>query len=95
MIGTAVLSLPLAFQESGIGLGIIIACVSYLISFYTCNLIVQQIGEDKDYSDTLKKYYGKFQLLIFRHLGIQTWADIPRLIDPRRSDCIVCDYGPD
>jgi hypothetical protein len=36
-----------------------IALVSYLISFYTCNLIIQQIGEDKDYSDTLKKYFGK------------------------------------
>lgn len=59
MIGTAVLSLPLAFQESGLMLGLIIALVSYLISFYTCKLIVEDIGDDKDYSDTLKKYYGK------------------------------------
>ena len=70
MIGTAVLSLPLAFQESGIALGCMIALVSYLISFYTCNLIVQQIGDDKDYSDTLKKYFGKFGSLIYRYLGI-------------------------
>jgi len=60
MIGTAVLSLPWAYQQSGILLGSIIAFVSYLISFYTCKLIVETIGDDADYSDTLKKYFGKF-----------------------------------
>lgn len=59
MIGTAVLSLPWAFQQSGIMLGACIAFVSYLISFYTCKLIVQSINDDADYSDTLKKYFGK------------------------------------
>ena len=59
MVGTAVLSLPWAFELSGIGLGIIISFISFLISFYTCKLIVDQAGNDADYSITLKKYYGK------------------------------------
>jgi amino acid permease len=40
-------------------LGSIIALICYFISFYTCKLIVETIGEDADYSDTLKKYFGK------------------------------------
>ena len=59
MVGTAVLSLPWAFELAGIGLGLIISLVSFLISFYTCKLIVDQAGNDADYSITLKKYYGK------------------------------------
>ena len=63
MIGTAVVSLPWAFEESGIALGLIISFVSFLISFYTCKLIVDTAGDDVDYSTTLKKYYGKWKLL--------------------------------
>lgn len=59
MVGTAVLSLPWAFELAGIALGLIISLVSFLISFYTCKLIVDQAGDDVDYSITLKKYYGK------------------------------------
>ncbi len=60
MIGTAVVSLPWAFQQSGLGLGIIITFVSFLVSWYTCKLIVDASINDKDYSLTLKKYYGKW-----------------------------------
>lgn len=59
MIGTAVVSLPWAFQQSGLGLGLIITLSSFLIAFYTCKLIVDSSLNDKDYSLTLKKYYGK------------------------------------
>ena len=59
MIGTAVVSLPWAFQESGMALAVIITVVSFFVSFYTCKLIVDATGNDPDYSDTLKKYYGK------------------------------------
>ena len=60
MIGTAVVSLPWAFQQSGLGLGVIITFVSFLVSWYTCKLIVDSSINDKDYSLTLKKYYGKW-----------------------------------
>ena len=59
MIGTAVVSLPWAFQESGMLLGFIITFTSFMVSFYTCKLIIDMAGDDPDYSDTLRKYYGK------------------------------------
>ena len=58
MIGTAVVSLPWAFQQAGLALAVIIAFTSFLISFYTCQLIVVTQGDDADFSDTLKKYFG-------------------------------------
>jgi len=59
MIGSAVVSLPWAFQQSGLLLGLIISFTSFFISFYTCKLIIDATGDDNDYSDTLHKYYGK------------------------------------
>jgi len=35
---------------------------SFLVSWYTCQLIIDQTGDDPDYADTLKKYYGKSSL---------------------------------
>lgn len=66
MIGTAVVSLPWAYQQSGFVLGLIITLMSFLISFYTCKLIVDSSMNDKDYSLTLKKYYGKTVSLSFK-----------------------------
>ena len=60
MIGTAVAALPWTFQQSGIVLGVILSFTSFLISFYTCKLIIEMAGTDPDYSDTLKKFYGKY-----------------------------------
>lgn len=59
MIGTAVATLPWTFQQSGIVLGLILSFTSFLISFYTCKLIIDMAGTDSDYSETLRKFYGK------------------------------------
>jgi amino acid permease len=59
MVGSAMVSLPWAFMQSGIALGIIISFTSFLISFYTCALIIKTAKNDEDYVFTLKKYYGK------------------------------------
>ena len=59
MLGTCVCTLPYCFQESGIILGLILTFVTFLISFYTCKLIIDMSGTDPDYSDTLRKFYGK------------------------------------
>lgn len=58
MAGSAIVSLPWAFQTSGLLLGIIISFVSFLVSYYTCYLIVLTAKKDKDYVYTLKKYFG-------------------------------------
>lgn len=59
MVGSAMVSLPWAYLESGIVLGIFISFVSFIISFYTCALIIKTAKDDEDYVFTLKKYYGK------------------------------------
>ncbi len=59
MIGTAVVSLPWAFQQAGMALALGIAFVSFLISFYTCKLVIITQKDDADYQDTLRKYFGK------------------------------------
>mmetsp|Transcript_64409 Transcript_64409/g.89109 ORF Transcript_64409/g.89109 Transcript_64409/m.89109 type:complete len:266 (+) Transcript_64409:530-1327(+) len=39
-------------------LGLIISFTSFVISFYTCKLIIDAAEHDPDFSDTLQKYYG-------------------------------------
>ena len=58
MVGTAVLELPWAFQQSGIIPGLIFTFTSFLTSFYTCKLVIVMSGTDPDYSDTLRKFWG-------------------------------------
>lgn len=59
MAGSAIVSLPWAFQSTGLLLGVIISFTSFVISFYTCYLIIQTAKKDSDYIFTLKKYFGK------------------------------------
>lgn len=59
MMGSTIVSLPWAFQQSGLALGFCITFSSYIVSFYTTKLIVDGTGKDADFCITLKKYYGK------------------------------------
>jgi amino acid permease len=59
MAGSAIVSLPWAFQTAGLVMGSLISLSSFLISYYTCTLIIETAKKDKDYLFTLKKYYGK------------------------------------
>ena len=58
MIGTIVLSLPWAFQQAGLLLSICLCFSSYIVSFYTCKLIVDVTKNDHDFCITLKRYFG-------------------------------------
>ena len=60
MVGSAMVSLPWSFQSSGIVLGLIVSFTSFVISFYTCSLVIMTTKKDSDYIFTLKKYYGKY-----------------------------------
>ena len=58
MVGSTMVALPWAYSQSGIVLGILISFVSFLVSFYTCALIIMTAKGDTDYVFTLKKYFG-------------------------------------
>jgi len=60
MIGSAVVSLPWAFQQAGLFLGCSISFSSFVVSYYTCHLIIHCARKDSDFSDTVRRYYGKY-----------------------------------
>lgn len=60
MVGSGVVALPWTFQESGIILGLIICLVGLVVSYRTCILMIRCAGNDKEYFDTLYKYWGKW-----------------------------------
>ena len=59
MAGTALTVIPWAYQQSGIMLGILLTFVAFMFSFYTCLLVIKTAGNDVDYTDTLRKQFGK------------------------------------
>ena len=62
MIGSAVVSLPWAFQQAGLLLGSFISFVNFLVSYYTCALIIHCARKDTDFNDTIRRYFGKSDL---------------------------------
>lgn len=58
MAGTGIVTMPWAFQQSGIVLGLILTFIAFLISFYTCYLVIKTAGNDIDYTDTLRRHFG-------------------------------------
>ena len=59
MIGSAVTTLPWAYQKSGLALGLAISLISCFVSYYTCMLTVELVEDNKEFSDILFKYFGK------------------------------------
>lgn len=59
MAGTGIVTMPWAFQQSGILLGVILTFIAFVISYYTCYLVIKTAGNDIDYTVTLRKHFGK------------------------------------
>jgi sodium-coupled neutral amino acid transporter 9 len=59
MVGSSLLTVPWAFSNSGIVLGIFISFVTFVIAYYTCSLYIRLGKNDSDFADTVYKYYGK------------------------------------
>lgn len=59
MAGTGIVTMPWAFQQSGILLGLILTFIAFVISFYTCYLVIKTAGSDIDYTDTLRRHFGQ------------------------------------
>ena len=61
MLGSAVVSIPWAFQQAGIVSGIATSFVTFIASYYTCSLIMRSVRDDEnDYADTVRRYFGNF-----------------------------------
>lgn len=59
MVGTGLVTIPWAYSQSGIALGIILTILAFIISFTTQYFIMAAAGKDIDYTETLKKTFGK------------------------------------
>jgi amino acid permease len=59
MLGSALVTLPWAFQQAGWLFSIILCFSSVLISSYTCSIIVKFTREEDDFQDAIFKYFGK------------------------------------
>ena len=59
MAGTGIVCMPWAYQESGVLLGIALTFVAFMLSFLTCWMVIVTAGDDVDYTDTLRRYFGQ------------------------------------
>mmetsp|Transcript_55529 Transcript_55529/g.76355 ORF Transcript_55529/g.76355 Transcript_55529/m.76355 type:complete len:152 (+) Transcript_55529:173-628(+) len=59
MVADVLITVPWGFQESGMILGIILTFLSFIASYYTCYLVVITAGHDADFTDTVKRHFGK------------------------------------
>jgi amino acid permease len=64
MLGSGVVSIPMAFNSSGFVLGIIVCIIGAIICSRTCILMIRTAGNDNEYFDTLYKYWGKWAYYI-------------------------------
>jgi len=70
MVGTGMITIPWAMSEAGLILGIckfmldliyylVLIFLCFIVSFYTCYLVVETAGSDIDFTDTLMKLFGR------------------------------------
>ena len=59
MVGTGLVTIPWAYSKAGLLLGIGLTILAFVISFYTCYLVIRTAGKDIDFTDTLWKHFGR------------------------------------
>jgi amino acid permease len=59
MMGAGLTTIPWGYQQSGLGLGILLTFIAFVASYYTCYLCIITSGEDIDYTQTLEKAFGR------------------------------------
>lgn len=59
MVGTGLATIPWAYYKSGIVLGVLLTIFAFIVSFTTQYMIMKTAGTDMDYTDTLRKTFGR------------------------------------
>ena len=57
MIGCGTVTIPWAFQQSGIMLGVVLTAVACIFAFVTNYLLLRVAGKDTNFSDTMHRYF--------------------------------------
>jgi len=58
MVGTGLVTIPWAFSQSGLILGLMLTFLAFTISFTTQYFVMKTAGSDLDYTDSLKRIFG-------------------------------------
>ena len=58
MVGTGLLTLPWAFSQGGLVLGLSLTFAAFVLSFSTQYLIMVAAKNDTDFTETIRRYYG-------------------------------------
>lgn len=59
MVGTGLLTIPWAFSEAGLLLGVLLTFIAFVLSFTTQYCVMVAAKDDLDYTETLKRNFGK------------------------------------
>ena len=59
MVGSALITIPWAFSESGLVLGVLLSALGFLISFTTQYFTFKAAGDDLDFTNTMEKHFGR------------------------------------
>lgn len=60
MIGCGTVTIPWAFQQSGVLLGVFLTAFACVLAFTTNYLILRVAGTDTNFSDTMHRYFPKY-----------------------------------
>ena len=59
MVGSGLVFVPWAFSEAGLLLGSLLTLLAFVMSFTTQYYVMKSAGSDIDFTETLKKTFGK------------------------------------
>ena len=59
MVGTGLVTIPWAYSLSGLALGLALTVLAFTVSMTTQYFIMKTAGTDIDYTETLRKTFGK------------------------------------
>ena len=59
MVGSGLVFVPWAFSEAGLLLGSLLTLLAFVMSFTTQYYVMKSAGRDIDFTETLKKTFGK------------------------------------
>jgi len=59
MIGAGLVTLPWAYQQSGLLVGLVLTLLAFAISYYTQLVVLRTSGTDIDYTFTAKRVFGQ------------------------------------
>ena len=58
MVGSSIVTIPYAFYNSGLLVGLILTFLSFLLCMQSCIYISRTCVEEDDYYSTIRKYWG-------------------------------------